>query len=38
MHEKTLVMYGFYLNLRLCKTNIHYNFVLNSDNYIDVCP
>jgi hypothetical protein len=39
MHRKTVVMYGFYVSLRLFKTNIHYNFVFNVNNYINVvCP
>jgi hypothetical protein len=39
MHKKTVLIYGFYLSLRLFKTNIHYNFVFNINNYIDgVCP
>jgi hypothetical protein len=38
MHTRTLVMYGFYLILRLFKTNIHYDFVFNINNYINVCP
>jgi hypothetical protein len=36
MHIKTLVMYGFYLSLKLFKPNIHYNFVFNINNYINV--
>jgi hypothetical protein len=35
VHTKTLVMYDFYLSLRLFKTNVHYNFVFNI-NYINV--
>jgi hypothetical protein len=29
MHTKSLVTYGSYLSLRLCKTNIYHNFVFN---------
>jgi hypothetical protein len=39
VHTNTLVIYGFYRSLRLFKTNIHYNFVLNINNYVNVvCP
>jgi hypothetical protein len=36
LHTRTLVMYGFYLSLRLFKTNIYYDFVFNINNYINV--
>jgi hypothetical protein len=35
MHTKALEMYGFNLSLRVFKTNIHYNFIFNINNYID---
>jgi hypothetical protein len=36
MHTKTLVMYDFYLSFKI---NIHYNFIFNISNYINIgCP
>jgi hypothetical protein len=32
MHTRTLIMYSFYLSLRLFKGNIRYNFVFNNNN------
>jgi hypothetical protein len=36
MHTRTLVMYGFFLSLRLFKTNIYNDFVFNVNNIINV--
>jgi hypothetical protein len=39
IHTKNLVMYTFYLSLRLFKANIYYNSVFNINQYINVvCP
>jgi hypothetical protein len=36
MHTRTLVIYGFYLNLTFFKTNIHYDLVFNINKYIHI--